>query len=283
VCPVPGRLLAAAVSLVVLTGSAGATAPQAPEAAPKRPPIRYHVALGDSLAAGTQPGRLFTREGYADQLAALRRRRTPRLRLVKLACPGETSTALRRGGRCPYPRGSQLAQAAAFLRANRGRIAFVTIDIGANDYLQCAARDLSCAVATLDSVRTNLPPALRTLRRAAGKRVPIVGMDYYAPFLSRWTDGGAGELEARTHAGFVASGNALLRTLYQRSGARVARVERAFATHDFTTLETLPGGETAPRNVARVCRLTWMCSHRDIHPNAEGHGVIARAFADALR
>src|SRR5687767_13625663 len=109
------RLVAMAVSFVALAAGtgAGASEPERPAAAS----VRYYVALGDSLAAGTQPGRLFTSEGYADQLAALRRRRTARLRLVKLACPGETSTALRRGGRCPYPRGSQLGQATAFLRA----------------------------------------------------------------------------------------------------------------------------------------------------------------------
>jgi len=37
---------------------------------------------------------------------------------------------------CGFPPGSQLAQAEEFLRAHRGEIAFVTIDVGANDVFQ---------------------------------------------------------------------------------------------------------------------------------------------------
>jgi lysophospholipase L1-like esterase len=274
------RLLAVAVSAVALAAgpATGVSAPK--PASPSAAAVRYYVALGDSLAGGTQPGRLFTNEGYPDQLAALRRARTPGLRLVKLACPGETSSALRRGGHCPYRRGSQLAQATAFLRANRARLAFVTIDIGANDFLRCPRRDLVCAGRAFDSVRSNLPPILRALRRAAGRKVPIVGMEYYAPLLARWTSGG--EAEARAHAMVVASGNAMLRALYRLGGARIARVEAAFATHDFTPVQITPS-VTLPRNVAEICRLTWMCTHGDIHPNAQGYGVIARAFNAALR
>lgn len=31
-----------------------------------------------------------------------------------------------------------------------------------------------------------------------------------------------------------------------------------------------------------ICAWTWMCTLSDIHPNAIGYGVIAKAFADAL-
>ncbi len=244
---------------------------------------RYYLALGDSLAAGTQPGTLFSGEGYADQLLVLERPRFPGLVLRKLACPGETSTAFRRGGRCPYPKRTQLAQAAAFLRAHRGRIAFVTIDIGANDYLRCRTAQIGCAAGAFNGVRKNLPPILRTLRTAAGPRVPIVGMEYYAPLLARWLNGPSGQLEARAHAAFVIGGNALLRELYRRGHARVARVESAFATRDFKHTEALSDGVIVPRSVARVCRLTWMCAKTNIHPNREGYGVIARSFAAALR
>jgi lysophospholipase L1-like esterase len=280
-CAVFGRLLLVLACLLAVTSAgpaSGSSEPRRSHAA-----ARYYVALGDSLAAGTQPGMLFSREGYADQLLRLERGRFPGLVLRKLACPGDTSTAFRRGGRCPYPRKTQLAEATAFLRAHRGRIAFVTLDIGANDYLRCRTEQLSCAAGAFNGVRKNVPPIVRALRAAAGPRVPIVGMEYYAPLLAQWLDGTAGQAEASAHVGFVSAGNALLRRLYRGSGARVARVEAAFATKNFTARETLPGGRSVPRNVARICRLTWMCSKGNIHPNQEGYGVIARAFAAALR
>jgi len=40
-----------------------------------------------------------------------------------------------------------------------------------------------------------------------------------------------------------------------------------------------------PVNAAKVCAWTWFCSARypgNIHPNTDGHGIIARAFADVL-
>jgi lysophospholipase L1-like esterase len=279
-CVVYGRLLPllACLLAVASAGSASGSEPRRAHAAP-----RYYVALGDSLAAGTQPGMLFSDEGYADQLLVLERRRFPGLVLRKLACPGETSTAFRRGGRCPYPRRTQLAEATAFLRAHRGRIAFVTLDIGANDYLRCRTQQVRCAAGAFNGVRKNVPPIVRALRAAAGPRVPIVGMEYYAPLLARWLDGSTGRAEASAHVAFVAAGNALLRRLYRDNGARVARVEAAFATRNFTARESLPNDRLVPRNVARICRLTWMCSKGNIHPNREGYGVIARAFAAALR
>src|SRR6266508_664720 len=209
------RVAALLACSIACAGVAGSSAAGRPAATPSR----YYVALGDSLAAGTQPGVLFSHEGYADQLLALERRRFPGLVLRKLACPGETSAAFRRGGRCPYPRRTQLAQATAFLRAHRGRIAFVTIDIGANDYLRCRTLQVRCAAGAFDGVRKNLPPILRALRLAAGQRVPIVGMEYYAPLLARWLDGTTGQAEASAHVAFVAAGNTLLRRLYRDNGA----------------------------------------------------------------
>ena len=50
-----------------------------------------------------------------------------------------------------------------------------------------------------------------------------------------------------------------------------------------TTSAQLPGVGTVPLNVAKLCSLTSMCTRQDIHPNAQGYGVIAQAFAAALR
>src|SRR5881296_2487645 len=74
-----------ALAIVAATPAAAAAESQAPV---------YYLSLGDSLAAGTQPGREFTNEGYADQLAAALRTKMPTLQLVKLGCPGEATTSM---------------------------------------------------------------------------------------------------------------------------------------------------------------------------------------------
>src|SRR5207253_2182066 len=152
----------------------------------------YYVSLGDLLAAGTQPGHFSTTEGYTDQLYAHLRTTMPTLQHVQLACPGDTTTSLISGGlayegrnprtpdgRCPYPRGSQLAEATSFLRAHRRFVTLVTIDIGGNDILKDPANG-GFAVAA------NLPVILAALREAAGPGVPIIGMNYYDPLVVTW-------------------------------------------------------------------------------------------------
>ncbi len=94
-------LVAAAVAVGVTACSAGSRAPQQAEAAI---PATYYLALGDSLAQGVQPDAagtsVETRQGYPDQLYAILHRSQPGLRLVKLGCPGETTTSMIRGGQC---------------------------------------------------------------------------------------------------------------------------------------------------------------------------------------
>ena len=61
------------------------------------------------------------------------RRSQPGLRLIKLGCPGETTGSMVDGGSCRYQGGSQPAAAVSFLRAHRGHVSLITLDIGAND------------------------------------------------------------------------------------------------------------------------------------------------------
>jgi lysophospholipase L1-like esterase len=160
----------------------------------------YYVSLGDSLAVGWQPkhagccaqgptigvGGGESTEGYVDQLAALVRQTNGNLRIKKFGCGGESTRTMRYGrdpqrtpfppgqgdNLCQYRHGSQLNDAVAFLAGHPGEIAFVTIDIGAND-----AGDLGVE-AGLVQIQHNLPVILSALRAAAGPDIPILGMTY---------------------------------------------------------------------------------------------------------
>ena len=249
----------------------------------------YYVSVGDSLAAGVQPigdpADLYrTSEGYPEQLLGIARDVAPKLGLVKLGCPGETTTTMIAGGICAYPHGSQLDEAISFLRAHRGQVAFVTIDIGANDF-PCQAAE--CIPAGVTAIQTNLPAILAQLRAAAGSDVPIVGMTIYNPFLANWLLGPEGQAVARASASqLLGPVNGLLRAIYQGSGSGVADIESAFSSNDLDTLVDLPGAGAVPLNVARICMWTWVCAPApfgpDNHANADGYRVIAGAYASAL-
>jgi lysophospholipase L1-like esterase len=88
-----------------------------------------YLALGDSLAAGVQSQPSVVGGGYANRLAVHMRTVDPGIQLKNIAVPGETTTSFVDG---------QLAEAEAFLQAHRGRVPFVTIDIGGNDVAAAA-------------------------------------------------------------------------------------------------------------------------------------------------
>ena len=264
----------------------------------------YYVALGDSLSQGVQPATpplppgvtlgqsIATNQGYADDLYA---RYSPafrgRLTLVKLGCPGETATSMLTGSGspCAYPQGSQLAAALAFIRAHRDEIGLITIDIGANDVDGCVAGGTisqSCVAAGIATVKHNLPLILCALRRAAGHRTLIAGMNLYDPFLADYLTGPAGQAAATQSVTLDESLNQVLTAADTAFGVRTADVQGTFSTADFTDTATLPGAGTVPLNVARICEWTWMCAPSpvgpNIHANTAGYQVIAAAFARAV-
>jgi lysophospholipase L1-like esterase len=248
----------------------------------------YYLSIGDSLAAGVQPigdpsDGFRTDQGYAEQLLATARAGSPKLTLAKLGCPGETTATMRTGGVCSYAHGSQLNEAVAFLRSHRQHVAFVTIDLGANDF---PCQEPACIPAGVASIQANLPDILAELRAAAGPGVPIVGMTIYNPFLANWLTGPDGAALAQLSASVMGQLNALLRGIYGAAGSSVADVAGAFSSNDFGTMVEVAGLGTVPLNVARICQWTWVCAPAplgpDNHANAAGYGVIAGAFASAL-
>jgi GDSL-like Lipase/Acylhydrolase family len=251
----------------------------------------YYLSLGDSLARGVQPdvagASLPTAAGYPDRLYAVLRRATPSLRLVKLGCSGETSYTMIRGGICHYPAGSQLAQAERFLRAHRGHVSVVTIDIGANDPNSCflgtpLGKVAPCMSSRVRMTVDDLAVIMSGLRAAGGPRLPIIGMDYYVPELAGWLDGKGGKEIAVLTERLVDGYNSLLTREYERYGGRVANVFGAFHSGDFADRVRLPRIGTVPRNVATICQLTWACAAAgdgpNEHPNDIGYAIIALAF-----
>src|SRR5260370_14265264 len=204
-------------------------------------PASYYLALGDSLSQGVQPdaagASVETQRGYPDQLYAALRRSHPELRMVKLGCLGETTSTMINGGICHYPDGPQLAAAVAFLRAHRGHMFLITIDIGANDPESCGSwaslRKIASCIGTYapDAV-SNLTTIMARLRADAGPSVRVVGMSYYLPAVAMWRDGWPGQEIARLSAPLAGSYNDLLERVYSQSCTLVADVFAAFDTAD---------------------------------------------------
>ncbi len=288
----PLAIAAAMATAAALTACSGPPTP--PHHAPaKAPEPTYYLALGDSLSRGVQPNAagasVETRSGYPNQVYAALRRGHPALKLVKLGCPGETTSTMIDGGICRYPGGSQLKAAETFLHAHRGRVLLVTIDIGANDPEACGGQPsltqlAACAVTGIPAAVTHLTTIMAGLKAAAGPGVRIVGMNYYLPALAEWRQGLPGHLVAWTAVRLAATYNNMLDRVYAHYGARVANVFGAFDTADFARQQGA-GTAAVPRNVARLCQWTWACAAPprgpNQHANQAGYQVIARTFLQA--
>jgi lysophospholipase L1-like esterase len=239
----------------------------------------YYLALGDSLAASAQPNGDFT-HGYAEQVHAGLSADDSKLVLEKLGCSGESTSSFRFGSQPPtsvlscgtprfyktvlYPKGTQLAEAVAFLEAHKGKVSLITIDLGANDLsrfdeqfnvVSCLSEPQGCAAQSA-TMTANLAAILAALH-AAAPTVPIVGMTYYNAY-------------APALAAEVAELNAGLAATYAAAGVPVADVAGAFHNDDPLLSAHL------------VCSWTWMCSLGDVHPNTAGYAAIANAFLEVI-
>ena len=290
------RLLAllACASAAILTFAA-----QAAEAG--KGPKRLYVSLGDSYASGWQPtgvghGRN-TRNGFAYQVPAIAARRGYRLALVNFGCGGATTTSLLSSKGCPpvalgpggraYPRRTQLGAVTRFLRAHRGRTALVSVSIGGNDVTACtrAPDPVTCVGSAATTIRQNVTTIARRLRRAAGRKVRIVGTTYPDVILGAWVDGNATSqsLARLSVVAFQSLINPTLREAYASAGARFVDVTAASGAYiPFDQVTTLFPYGTVPVAVARVCELTYFCAYRDIHARTDGYRLIANLVARQL-
>ena len=275
-------------TLGILVGSVAATISSAQPA-----PGRIYLALGDSIAASMQPSRdsqsgFEFHNGYAEQVYQLEQARFPDLRLMKLGCPGErTSTIARPRRLCPHDEGSQLDQAVAVLEG--GDVAFVTLQIGTNDAMQCfsfhrSAFDQACIDHLLPKLATRLSSIVERLR-TADPNVPIVGANNFDPLLALWTIPGFPSEAVIANAEVWTQVNDTLEQTYVALGVPVVDVEGAFSSGDFDTMVHVRGYGTLPLNVARICEWAYACSEKfdhDFHPTTFGYSIMTRAWEEAL-
>ena len=192
----------------------------------------YYLSLGTSLAAGVQAdpstGESYISDAsYPSELADILKQDIKKIRHVNLGCPGETAATFMDGGLCEYEKGSQLDQAVQFLNAHGKFTGLITIDLGANDVLQCVNGtefDLECIGLALNQLSSDLAYIIETLR-AEAPGVPIVGMNYYNPLLMYWfQDPTIAALTAALQKQISLS----LESVYSAYGVPVANVAGAF-------------------------------------------------------
>lgn len=281
----PGRRLAAVgVAVAALLATLGITTP-AVAAQPT-----YYLSLGDSIAFGYQPDLVAAHapitdfRSYAEDFTTLR----PRYTLVNYGCPGETTTTMMQGG-CPWLAAggqlhdsygsapSQLAAGLAFLRAHRGRVPVIAINIGSNDLLAIEQQCGTDPVCLAQHVGNPADPAPGTLFgnlaailaqvHATAPRSHILVFDYYNPL--------AIALPASD-------------TPLALINAALVPFDAAFGTHRVDAFGAINrhyalDGTVSWSERTGICLFTWECTAQpNIHPNDTGYYRLMLAMARAL-
>ena len=283
-----------AASLVLgLAGASAATGETAAGASQAPDPVEYYLDLGGSASVGFQPTATHpngqpTDTGYANDLLPIERARWHDLQLVQLGCPGETTGTFMNGGDPCRPAGqSQLSQAVTFLHTHPDTV-LVTVDLGFNDVERCFhfhIVDETCLTQRLDIINQQLPPILAALRAAAAPTVRFVGVGHYDPYLGAYLHGGFDIGFSEESVAGMERLDSALHAIYGAAGVPMADVGRAFGITQNDPVD-LAGVGDVPRNVARTCALTWMCTSNSRrakqHPDDAGYEVIAQAIAAAI-
>jgi lysophospholipase L1-like esterase len=284
-------------ALIALAALAALLVAAAPAAAAKKNPI--YVSLGDSLAWG------YTKKAdgsvaqsdrdYSNLLAAKARTKKSfgkKLELLKLGCPGEDTATYLNGGKCSFTGSkSQAAAANKFIKANRSRIAFVTLSIGANNFTPCTkgvSVDIACVQKGNVGLDRDLPKIYRGLRKAAGSKIKIVTANQYDPYLALYLQGSDYRELALLTVDLAKQINGKIAAAAKATKARllVADVFKAFQTNRLTTMTTV-NGQQIPTAVGAICTLTLMCQPPpvgpDIHPTDAGYATLATTFQKTLK
>ncbi|MFN0096042.1 MAG: GDSL-type esterase/lipase family protein [Dehalococcoidia bacterium] len=218
-----------------------------------------YVALGDSLAANV--GVSTAKEGYVSRVhKALEAKEGATYGLRNFGRSGETSNGLIR---------NQLDEAVKFMGSRS--VAFVTVDIGANDLLghlysaDCSETlETPACVARLESTkvayRANLKTIISRLKKAA-PRATIVFLGTYNPFSIGF--GSGVKLEGQTDE-IVDEVNAIAKEVVESEGALFADGQGVIK--------------------GRAGAVTHMLDNpADIHPRAIGYDLLAQAVMAALK
>lgn len=293
------------ITAAALAAIVALAAPAAGQAAPKhhakdKKQQQLYVSLGDSYATGYQATGVRqganTTNGFANQIPALAKAKGYRLKLVNFGCGGATTTSILRTDGCAeqaravggpvYTGETQIEAAEDFIRANRKRVALITVSIGGNDVTACAreADPVPCVATAIDGIKTNVGELVQRLRKAGGKKVRIVGTTYPDVILGQWVGEGANQdLAKLSVVAFQQLINPALKDTYGSVGGGF--VDVTAATGAYGSLDELvdyPPYGTIPKPVAEVCRLTYFCEFRDIHARTDGYRVIAELVTQTL-
>ena len=292
------RLLAVVAILFSVVPIATATAAE--------PVQRVYVALGDSVAAGTQQPEPFTDNGYADVLHDTVAKRMRLTDFVNFACPADDSFEMIDGddnpdggslcygsepplaGLMPATGPSQLDVAVDYIADIHdagGTIGLITLTMGANDLFRCEVFTNECVGAALTGIAVNLQTTILPALRAAAPEAAIIAMNYYNSTLATYLIPGNEEAAQASNA-LVAAANSVLQGSYDAWDVPVADVASAYSIYD-------DSGRDLPTNVEVTCEFTLMCElvdgewqlaeSPDIHPNNAGYAQIARAFNKAMK
>jgi lysophospholipase L1-like esterase len=261
--------------------TAATTSPSTATGLATGPGVVYYLALGDSVGMWNGD------KSYPFLITSNEQSTLAGLRLVDMACSGESTTTMLANSTCA-PGGSQYANAVSFLEAHRGAVALITLDIGGNDVVNCmnAANAATCFSDGVATMQKNLATILAGLR-AAAPGVPIVGMNIYNPLLGDWLAPGPPRALALAAATALMTLSADMEKAFAAAGAPVADVQGAFQSSELTTLVPSPWGQV-PVAVDRACSLLdIVCQPGQAEgfgddPNDAGAAVIAKAFETVI-
>jgi lysophospholipase L1-like esterase len=285
------RIVAVAVAAAVLALPASAAA---------RAKTTYYVSLGDSYAQGFQPigpnqADVPTTKGYNNVAFKKLHKSHPGLKFVQLGCGGATTDSMINGDKTcseklPYKSNSkatsQLTYAAKWIKAHRGKVSYITVSIGGNDFAHCAGAGdfnavLTCTSQGIAQMKKNVPVIAKTLRKAAGKKTVIVGSTYPDIVLGAYVQSDSGkQLASASVSVFKDQINPALKKAYAKQKIRFADTTTAFGSFiPFSKTTTLAPYGQIPVAVANICRLGWYCTARpggpDIHLKTAGYAKFA--------